>query len=208
MVRWHVRVVPNKFPAVHCEAINGTAVHSNYASVGLDKIIHEAMRPAWMPSSQASPPSPHDSASPPATAVNLFQRRNLSGGHEVIIEGPQHYQSITQLDLPTTCLVFQAYRDRLRHWLGQRQVAYAVVFKNVGYEAGAHWCTPFAADRHGSAAHRRRANGATDGVVPRTRGRVFDLSDTAGRTAAAGGIVEATPDFVAYCPLPAACPRW
>ncbi|MFO0942935.1 MAG: hypothetical protein U0930_19535 [Pirellulales bacterium] len=52
--------------------------------------------------------------------INLFHRRELSSGREVIIEGPNHLQSLSQLDRETTQLVFQAYRDRLFYWLTEQ----------------------------------------------------------------------------------------
>src|SRR5690606_17558028 len=80
---------------------------------------------------------PCDRDSQRATSVDLFRRRELIGGHEVIVESPHHLQSISQLDRETTSLVFCAYRDRLSHWLDHCGSKYAVVFKNVGQDAGA-----------------------------------------------------------------------
>lgn len=71
------------------------------------------------------------------STINLFRRHCLTGGHEVIVESPHHLQSISQLDHENTQLVFTAYRDQLRYWLDMRELAYAVVFKNVGLDAGA-----------------------------------------------------------------------
>jgi UDPglucose--hexose-1-phosphate uridylyltransferase len=139
--------------------------------------------------------------------INLFERRELFGAHEVIIESPQHVQSITSLDSESTDLVFQAYRDRLRHWLEDRRCAYAVVFKNVGKDAGA------------SLAHTHSQLIATD-VIPtdikRTADRmqlfhekeseclhcrmVRDELENESR------IVEETPDFVAFCPFASRVP--
>ena len=59
------------------------------------------------------------------------------GTHEVIIESPRHVASLSQLDDEEVTLMLQAYRDRilaLQHIAGFR---YALVFKNVGPEAGA-----------------------------------------------------------------------
>lgn len=67
----------------------------------------------------------------------LFQCHTIAGGHEVIIESPNHIESITKLDPADVCLVFKAYQDRIRYWSSQPQIRYISVFKNVGGEAGA-----------------------------------------------------------------------
>ena len=56
---WSVRVVPNKFPAVN---IPGTRPPMRYAT--------------------------HPASPVPTNGINLFKRRGLSGGHEVIVESP------------------------------------------------------------------------------------------------------------------------
>lgn len=134
---WHVRVVPNKFPAVS-GAVNCQASNPECQDVEIREFSHASQQPSWLGSS-----SRLNGASGAATELgteptsNLFKRRELSGGHEVIIEGPQHAQSLSELDLPTMRLVFAAYRDRLRYWLAESDAEYAVLFKNVGQEAGA-----------------------------------------------------------------------
>lgn len=130
--RWQVRVVPNKFPAVQSEICGNNAAQENFITLELDQELGEASRSAW-PSTIGETQQSTTSLQ----AVDLFRRRDLSGGHEVIIEGPDHYQSLSQLNHQTAKLVFQAYRDRLHHWLIEREMVYAVVFKNVGPEAGA-----------------------------------------------------------------------
>ncbi len=70
----------------------------------------------------------------------LFQWSPIHGGHEVIIESRNHVQSLSQLDLAELRLVFQAYRDRMRHWRSVPGVAYISAFKNVGAKAGASLC--------------------------------------------------------------------
>ncbi len=107
---WSVRVVPNKFPAVN-SALKGL-VEIPKCAIAVEAVDANA-------------------------AIDLFQRRDLTGGHEVIVESPQHLHSISQLDREAALLVFTAYRDRLRYWLDERGLAYGVVFKNVGADAGA-----------------------------------------------------------------------
>ena len=67
----------------------------------------------------------------------LFQRRPLSGGHEVVIESRSHVESLSQLDLSEIQLVFNAFRDRIKHWRAVPGIAYVTAFKNAGARAGA-----------------------------------------------------------------------
>jgi UDPglucose--hexose-1-phosphate uridylyltransferase len=121
---WQVRVVPNKFPAV-----NGVRyrVDPNQGSVASPHF--PLSQPVQCQPAHCQPVGP--------TGIDLYVRRELSGGHEVIIESPLHLQSLSQLDRETVGLVFRAYRDRLAYWRCERNSSYAVVFKNVGYDAGA-----------------------------------------------------------------------
>lgn len=129
--KWHVRVVPNKFPAVSSAKLALAAEELSAVGIGTSR-TGEAASDSWAESTDYVS---NDSSS--GNGIKLFHRRELSGGHEVIIEGPGHFQSLSQLDRETTRLVFQAYRDRLHYWLSEQAMEYAVVFKNVGQEAGA-----------------------------------------------------------------------
>ncbi len=117
---WQVRVVPNKFPAV------------NHGSSRIDS--PQDVMGAGPHLESFSPPFSEVVANAP---IDLYARRELTGGHEVIIESPLHLQSLSQLDRETVGLVFRAYRDRLAFWRQERKTTYAVVFKNVGHDAGA-----------------------------------------------------------------------
>jgi UDPglucose--hexose-1-phosphate uridylyltransferase len=55
----------------------------------------------------------------------------------VVIESPRHLRSLTELTDAEVALVFRAYRDRTRDMERDKQVAYALAFKNVGPAAGA-----------------------------------------------------------------------
>lgn len=59
------------------------------------------------------------------------------GSHEVVIESPTHVVSLTDLPEACTLLAFRAYADRLLALRREGRMAYGVVFKNVGPEAGA-----------------------------------------------------------------------
>jgi UDPglucose--hexose-1-phosphate uridylyltransferase len=195
---WHVRVVPNKFPAVSSpEAV--LAVDSN--ALAFKQLALNSENSAWKESGYEV------CSASAAMCSELYQRRFLSGGHEVIIEGPEHLQSLSQLDLGTASLVFKSYRDRLAYWLTEQALAYAVVFKNVGEEAGA------------SLVHSHSQLIATD-LVPtdilRAAQRMDQFFEQKGeclfcrtvREEIEQGlrIVEQTPDFVAYCPFASRLP--
>ncbi|MCC6511296.1 MAG: hypothetical protein IT423_19500, partial [Pirellulaceae bacterium] len=135
---WLVRVVPNKFPAV-----NGVQSLKFPGMVGVEGVssILTATTPGVAVATEPSAIEPavvgQAATEPVKPTIDLFQARNVSGAHEVIIESPLHLCSLTQLDRQTTTLIFHAYRDRLRHWSNCLDIAYAVVFKNVGLDAGA-----------------------------------------------------------------------
>lgn len=186
---WQVRVVPNKFPAV-----NGVKYRVDGS--------HES-------------PSPHFPITPTlenqhvngASGIDLYLRRELSGGHEVIIESPHHIQSLSQLDRCTVALVFKAYRDRLAYWRRERNSCYAVVFKNVGYDAGA------------SLAHTHSQLIATD-ILPtevqrhvarmeeyeRIEGTCLFCRMLAEESEQGVRIVEKTTSFTAFCPFASRLP--
>jgi len=111
---WTVRVVPNKFPAVSSE-------RPQEEKIGGDK-------------NRGAVNAITEHTTPDST---LFQRRCVSGGHEVIIESRNHVQSLTELDVAEAALVFKAYRDRLLYWRDVPGIAYMSIFKNVGSRAGA-----------------------------------------------------------------------
>ncbi len=67
----------------------------------------------------------------------LFEVSSLHGGHEVIVETPNHVESLTALGPDHAGRVFEAYAERMRHWFDVPGVQYVVAFKNVGAAAGA-----------------------------------------------------------------------
>ncbi|MFK7737714.1 MAG: DUF4921 family protein [Pirellulaceae bacterium] len=176
---WNVRVVPNKFPAVQ---------------TGADALGQLGLNSASDATNQAS-------------SIELFQRRELSGGHEVFIESPRHVMSLTDLDRKEVATVFQAYRDRLGYWLTTGGCQYAVVFKNVGQDAGA------------SLSHSHSQLISTNVIptqVDRSIKRMEHFESTEGNCVFCQmltnelqnrvRIVEETPDFVAFCPFASRTP--
>ncbi|MBX3423073.1 MAG: DUF4921 family protein [Pirellulaceae bacterium] len=204
---WSVRVVPNKFPAVRSDGcLQCSSLQASYAPVGIQEQWISGGPELWSGASEQES-QVIEAAKRAATNSELYQRRDVSGGHEVIIEGPQHLQSISQLDRATMQLVFQAYRDRLAYWLLKMAMDYAVLFKNVGHEAGA------------SLVHSHSQLIAAN-LLPTDVARVADRMQTyleqSGECLICRiindemqqhlRIVEQTPLFVAYCPFASRLP--
>ncbi len=83
-------------------------------------------------------PAVSTAASAAATAGGLLlPAEPSSGGHEVIIESPEHVSATAMLSPEQLTRVLQAYAERLRWWAREPGVRYAFVFKNEGYAAGA-----------------------------------------------------------------------
>jgi UDPglucose--hexose-1-phosphate uridylyltransferase len=72
-----------------------------------------------------------------AGAVGIFDRMNGIGAHEVIIETPDHDQSLSGLTEERLAHVFFAYRDRFHDLKRDIRLKYIQVFKNHGALAGA-----------------------------------------------------------------------
>ncbi|TWU44083.1 Galactose-1-phosphate uridylyltransferase [Novipirellula aureliae] len=124
---WNARVVPNKYPVV---ARRADELRNHSSTHGMADCRQAGNRP---------PPASANAKSEAKTkrSASLFQSRQLTGGHEVIIESPNHVQSISELDLSETRLMLYAYQQRLRYWRNQPGVKYISLFKNVGGDAGA-----------------------------------------------------------------------
>jgi UDPglucose--hexose-1-phosphate uridylyltransferase len=155
---WKVRVVPNKFPAIlrsspetridNCGGSDHFAGSDNFA--GAEHGAHRNHSSAYhrdngnhrntnRPGAMAGEGVLQQVVSTLEMSEShpFFHRQCVSGTHEVIIESPNHVDSVTALPLDQVELVLQAYRLRLGHWRSQRGLQYAVVFKNYGADAGA-----------------------------------------------------------------------
>lgn len=71
------------------------------------------------------------------TTTGLYRAMRGVGAHEVIIETPDHRQSLAHLGLPEVAAVLQAYRARLLDLRQDQRFRYLQIFKNHGIEAGA-----------------------------------------------------------------------
>jgi len=67
----------------------------------------------------------------------IYDKMNGIGAHEVIIESPRHIQSLTSLDNGNIEEVLSCYRDRLIDLKSDKRFVYGLLFKNVGFSAGA-----------------------------------------------------------------------
>ena len=67
----------------------------------------------------------------------IYDKMNGIGAHEVIIESPRHIQSLTSLDNENVEEVLLCYRDRLVDLKSDKRFVYGLLFKNVGFSAGA-----------------------------------------------------------------------
>ena len=69
--------------------------------------------------------------------LGLYDRMNGIGAHEVIIETPNHRESLA--DMPTKRVedVLWAYRDRMIDLKKDVRFSYILIFKNHGASAGA-----------------------------------------------------------------------
>ena len=129
---WQVRVVPNKFPAVpglDSARHNSTRQNSTSPDSLQSNLVMSDMDSRLCLASHSQVQT--------AQADHLFQRNKPSGAHEVIIESPIHVDSIANLAEDHISLILEAYRRRLNHWRAQRDLKYAVIFKNYGSDAGA-----------------------------------------------------------------------
>lgn len=212
---WNVRVVPNKFPAVNAALREmgelqeiGVVTQVVGTRVGeQDDRQARVERRSSLATVDGQGENSIIEGDASSSTIDLFRRRVLTGGHEVIVESPHHLQSISQLDRESTQQVFIAYRDRLRYWLDECELAYAVVFKNVGLDAGA------------SLAHTHSQLIATD-ILPTDVARSLErmrlflekesvclfcrmIEDELEQRVR---IVEHTPEFVALCPFASRLP--
>ena len=67
----------------------------------------------------------------------LLESMTGVGAHEVVIEGPEHVLSLTELPGDRIAAILETYRSRLVDLKRDMRLAYGLVFKNVGERAGA-----------------------------------------------------------------------
>ncbi len=67
----------------------------------------------------------------------IYDKMNGIGAHEVIIETPNHHETLSTMPLDQLALVFKAYKDRIIDLARDVRFKYIIVFKNFGKAAGA-----------------------------------------------------------------------
>ena len=69
--------------------------------------------------------------------IGIYDMMNGIGAHEVIIETPDHYKEICDLDSAHIELVIKAYYQRYVDLQGDSRFKYIIIFRNYGKDAGA-----------------------------------------------------------------------
>ncbi len=72
----------------------------------------------------------------------LFRRLSGVGSHEVIVETPDHSRAMADMTTDEIAAVMRVWRGRLLHLANDRRIAYVLLFKNHGREAGASLAHP------------------------------------------------------------------
>jgi UDPglucose--hexose-1-phosphate uridylyltransferase len=67
----------------------------------------------------------------------IYDLMNGVGAHEVIVEGPRHISSVTQLSESDIRSLVWLYQERILDLHRDPRIAYCLIFKNVGEAAGA-----------------------------------------------------------------------
>ncbi|HBT78576.1 MAG TPA: galactose-1-phosphate uridylyltransferase [Planctomycetaceae bacterium] len=112
---WAVRVVPNRYPAVHRDPRfpDNHSFQSRYGNVlDVDTPLAMFEKPFYQPL--------------PGT-----------GAHEVLVDTPRHILSLTDMNDEEVKNVFRMYKRRLSAISKEKRFAHAMIFKNVGAAAGA-----------------------------------------------------------------------
>ncbi|MBN2365595.1 MAG: galactose-1-phosphate uridylyltransferase [Calditrichaeota bacterium] len=67
----------------------------------------------------------------------IYDKMNGVGAHEVVIETPEHFKDMADLDIPSIRNVFWVFRERMVDLKKDVRLKYVLVFKNHGQSAGA-----------------------------------------------------------------------
>jgi len=70
-------------------------------------------------------------------AIGVYDFLNGIGAHEVIIDNPDHFKGIPELSDLEVEYILKSYRSRSLDLRKDRRFKYLLIFKNVGFEAGA-----------------------------------------------------------------------
>jgi UDPglucose--hexose-1-phosphate uridylyltransferase len=191
---WHVRVVPNKFPAF---AGTPARTSSNGGSGGLEQ--PKAPEGSGAPRRGA----PVDQAPwgvAPRSTGDLYRSEPTAGVHEVVIHNPDHEATLAGLAVPAVARVMAAWRLRLAAHR-DRDLGALLVIVNQGRTAGA------------SLEHPHSQVFATAGRPDRVQAEVDRLAgDGCAACAVAAAerdgprLVGATGELLTICPWASAAP--
>jgi len=59
------------------------------------------------------------------------------GGHEVIVDSPNHDDTLATMSIEQISAILRTYRQRYRFWWTDPRITYLLVYRNYGVEAGA-----------------------------------------------------------------------
>ncbi len=136
-------------------------------------------------------------------ALGIYDLSNGIGAHEVIIDSPHHYKDIPELSELEVEYILRAYRSRALDLRKDRRFKYLLIFKNVGFEAGAsleHGHSQLIALPMVPKNVKEELKGARDYYEYRERCIFCDLlayEEENGKER----IVTENEDFVSFCPL-------
>jgi UDPglucose--hexose-1-phosphate uridylyltransferase len=123
------------------------------------------------------------------------------GLHEVIIESPEHFASLSELSDTEVETVFTAYRDRIRALSKDRTLRYVQIFKNMGPAAGAsleHVHSQLLALADVPEVVQRELDSSSEYYREQRRPLLVDVLEK--ELAAEERVVAQSPHFVAFCP--------
>lgn len=75
-------------------------------------------------------------------ADGIYDKMNGIGAHEVIVESPEHDQTLADFSESQVMHIFLAYRSRITDLIKDTRLRYVMVFKNYGQAAGASLAHP------------------------------------------------------------------
>jgi UDPglucose--hexose-1-phosphate uridylyltransferase len=84
----------------------------------------------------------HIEGEPGRSAEGIYDRMNLVGAHEIIVEAPNHSQGIADVADEGVGIVLDAYSTRINDLKGDPRFKYVTIFKNRGKLAGEEWPHP------------------------------------------------------------------
>lgn len=139
--------------------------------------------------------------------VGLYDMMNGVGAHEVIIESPNHNDSLADLDDKGVAAVLKACQVRMRDLQQDQRFRYILIFKNYGEEAGAsleHSHTQLIATPIVPKRVQEELDGARQHFLHKERCIFCDIIDQ--ELSAGSRLIEENEAFVSFAPYAARFP--